>query len=174
MIQLREQVLLAAFVRVQAASPKAVLVMAGYDACGVEERWRPRLECDGYGHRVIFTGVVIGREKEDLLERADLFSLPSRGEGLSMAVLEALAHGTAVMLSPQCNFREAERAGAGVTVARDPELMAAAMESLLADPARLRAMGEAGRSLMRREYSWDVVTDRLLDVYRAAAYSSAE
>jgi glycosyltransferase involved in cell wall biosynthesis len=166
--------LLAAFARVQEACPKAVLVMAGYDACGVEERWRPRLELDGYGHRVVFTGVAIGREKEDLLDRADLFSLPSRGEGLSMAVLEALAHGTAVMLSPQCNFREAERAGAGVTVARDPELMAASMESLLADPARLRAMGEAGRSLMRREYSWDVVTDRLLDVYRAAAYSYAK
>jgi len=153
--------LLEAFARVQAVVPNAVLVMAGSDGCEAEARWRPRLG------RVVFTGVVSGQEKEDLLQRADLFALPSKGEGLSMAVLEALAHGTAVMLSPECNFREAERAGAGVTVARDPELMAASMESLLADPARLRAMGEAGRALMRRDYSWDVVTDRLVEVYRA-------
>jgi glycosyltransferase involved in cell wall biosynthesis len=160
--------LLAAFAHVQAACPRAFLVMAGYDGCDAEARWRPRIERDGYAQRVIFAGVVSGREKEDLLERADLFSLPSLGEGLSMAVLEALAHGTAVMLSPQCNFGEAEHEGAGITVAGDAGLMAASMESLLADPARLRAMGEAGRALMRRQYSWDVVTDRLLDVYRDA------
>ncbi|HEY6141402.1 MAG TPA: glycosyltransferase [Thermoanaerobaculia bacterium] len=160
--------LLETFERVQAAHPHLVLVMAGHDVCDAARRWRPRVEAGGYAQRVVFTGVVSGAEKEDLLHRADLFSLPSRGEGLSMAMLEAMAHGTAVMLSPECHFPEAERAGAGVIVERDPERMAAALTSLAAAPARLRAMGEAGRAWMGREYSWDAVAGRLLEVYGRA------
>lgn len=160
--------LMESFARVQTEHPSLFLVMAGFDNCAAERRWRPRAERDGYGNRLLFTGVVAGAEKEDILQRADLFSLPSRGEGLSMAMLEALAHGVPVMLSPECHFPDAERAGAGITVERDVETMAEALRSLIAEPARLRAMGEAGRALMRRDYSWDVVADRLLDVYAAA------
>ena len=49
-----------------------------------------------------------------------------------------------------------------------PRAMAAALESLIADRGRLRAMGEAGRALAIRDYSWDVVTDRLIEVYERA------
>ena len=87
-----------------------------------------------------------------------------------MAMLEAMAHGTALMLSPQCNF-PAERFGAGMVVEKNAAAMAPALESLIADRARLRAMGEAGRALALREFSWDVVTDRLLDVYERAVRS---
>jgi glycosyltransferase involved in cell wall biosynthesis len=163
--------LLETFARVQAAHPALYLMMAGHDVCDAERRWRPRAERDGYARRLIFTGVVSGAEKEDVLQRADLFSLPSRGEGLSMAMLEAMAHGTPVMLSPECHFPDAERAGAGIVVGREPGAMAAALASLLADPARLRAMGEAGRAWMQRDYSWDVVARRLLDVYGRAVSS---
>lgn len=160
--------LIETFARVQAAHPALYLMMAGHDVDDVAQRWRPRAEAGGYARRLIFTGVVSGAEKEDILQRADLFSLPSRGEGLSMAMLEAMAHGTPVMLSPECHFPDAERAGAGIIVERDPAAMAAALEALLADPERLRAMGEAGRAWMQRDYSWDVVARRLLDVYDRA------
>jgi len=46
----------------------------------------------------------------------------------------------------QCCFPDAERAGAGVTVENDVGAIAASMAALLADPAQLRAMGEAGRA----------------------------
>lgn len=157
--------LLATFARLHGSHPDLYLVMAGYDQCNAEARWFSKARSEGYGHRLIFTREVSGSEKEDLLERADLFSLPSRGEGLSMAMLEALAHGTAVMLSPECCFPEAERAGAGIVVERNLEKMIAALELLLGEPARMRAMGKAGRALVMQEYSWDVVADKLLDVY---------
>ena len=82
-----------------------------------------------------------------------------------MAMLEALAHATAVLLSPGCHFVEAEQVGAGMTAAKHPDALARALCALLRNPARLDEMGQAGRRLVMREYSWDVVTDRLLEVY---------
>src|SRR4029079_904887 len=160
--------LLETFARLRSTNPTLFRVMAGHDVCGAAERWRPKAERDGYAGRLIFTGAISGHDKDDILQRADLFSLPSRGEGLSMAMLEAMAHGIPVVLSPECHFPEAERAGAGIIVERNVEAMVAALESLIADSDRRRAMGESGRALMRREYSWDAIADRLLDVYGRA------
>jgi len=168
-----------AFAAVEREIPDLYLVLAGVDECDAERRWRPIAERDGFAERLLFTGAISGSVKSDLLHRADLFSLPSQGEGLSMSVLEALAHSTAVMVSPECNFPDPEREGAGLTVPKEPAAMADALRRLAGDRDALRRMGAAGRQLAIRRYSWDVVTDRLIDLYerslaasRAAATSS--
>ncbi|HJW92668.1 MAG TPA: glycosyltransferase [Thermoanaerobaculia bacterium] len=150
--------LLGAFAILQREFPKLWLVMAGADECDARTRWAGT-------ERVLFPGVIGGEVKADLLQRADVFSLPSQGEGLSMAILEAMANRTALVLSPGCHFPEAEEVGAGVIAAKDASAIAAAMRELLRDPARLAAMGEAGRKHVEQKYSWDVVADRLIDVY---------
>jgi glycosyltransferase involved in cell wall biosynthesis len=157
--------LIVAAAEVQRENPKLYLVLAGVDECEAQRRWTPVAQRNGLADRLLFTGAISGSVKSDLLHRADLFSLPSSGEGLSMSVLEALAHSTAVMLSPDCHFPDAERAGAGVSVPKDPAIMARAIADLTRDPARLRAMGAAGRRLALQEYSWDVVIDRLQELY---------
>jgi glycosyltransferase involved in cell wall biosynthesis len=160
--------LMQTFARIQNAHPDAFLVMAGVDQFEVRQRWQRLAAHDGYAHRLLFTGSLSGQEKADILHRADLFCLPSHGEGLSMSMLEAMAHGTAVVLSPECCFPVAERAGAGVIVPRDIAAMAAAMDELLRDPERLRTMGENGRELMLRCYSWEAVARRHAEVYARA------
>ncbi|HSY52595.1 MAG TPA: glycosyltransferase [Thermoanaerobaculia bacterium] len=157
--------LLEAFLRVMHDFPDAVLMIAGPDEWGLEKRWRAHVVD---GDRVIFPGMIGGEEKADVLARADLFCLPSVAEGFSIAVLEALASSTAVMLSPACHFPEVEGAKAGVVVDADIERMVAVMRELLGDPVRLRAMGEAGRRLVSEHYSWDLVTDRLIELYTEA------
>lgn len=152
------------FARVKDDFPDAVLMVAGPDEWGLKERSQDR---------VLFPGMVEGEDKADILARADLFCLPSLAEGFSNAVLEALASATAVMLSPACNFPEVERAGAGVIVDADPEAMAAAMRQLLGDGPRLLAMGEAGRRLATEHYSWDGITDRLVELYRDVVAANA-
>jgi glycosyltransferase involved in cell wall biosynthesis len=151
-----------AFERVAAAHPDAWLVMAGVDEIGLAQR-------GAASGRVIFPGVVVGAGKDDLLERADLFVLPSQGEGLSMATLEAMAHGTAALLSPGVNLPEARDAGAAVIAERDVSALSAAMSELLGDRDRLRIMGEAGRRFVQANYSWDGVIDRLIELYARAA-----
>ena len=160
------ETLLDAFARVQSAVPNAILMMAGPDEWRLETSWRERVASEGLADRVIFAGMLTGDDKADVLARADLFCLPSLGEGFSMAVLEALAASTAVMLSPGCHFPEVEPE-AGVIVEADAERMADAMVRLLADPARLRAMGDAGRKLVAERYTWDAVADRLIEVYES-------
>ncbi len=162
--------LLNAFLQVMNDFPSAVLMIAGPDEWGLERQWRARL---GAGSRVIFPGMIGGEEKADVLSRADLFCLPSLSEGFSNAVLEALASSTAVMLSPACNFPEVESANAGVIIATDIERMVPAMRALLSDPVGLRAMGEAGRRLVSEHYSWDIVIDRLVELYRKVLAAKA-
>jgi glycosyltransferase involved in cell wall biosynthesis len=155
--------LLEVFLRVMSDFPDAVLMTAGPDEWGLEQQWRARVPA---GNRVIFPGMISGEQKADVLARADLFCLPSVAEGFSNAVLEALASSTAVMLSPRCNFPEVESAKAGVIVNAEIEPMVCAMRELLADRPRLHAMGAAGRRLVSEHYSWDLVTDNLIELYQ--------
>ena len=156
--------LLEVFIRVISDFPDAVLMIAGPDEWGLEKQWHAHV---ANGDRIIFPGMIGGEEKADVLARADLFCLPSLAEGFSIAVLEALASSTAVMLSPACHFPEVESAKAGIIVDAKIEPMVRAMREMLGDPERLRAMGEAGRRLVSESYSWDFVTDRLIDLYQS-------
>lgn len=157
--------LLEGFLGVAERFPSAVLVLAGPDEWGVEGKYREAVRKKGLEGRVRFPGMVEGEEKIDLLARADLFCLPSAGEGFSMAVLEALASGTAVLLSPGCHFPEVEPAGAGRIVPPEPGAIAAALTDLLLQPDGLRPMGLAGRRFVARSYTWDAIAAQLEEAY---------
>ncbi len=94
----------------------------------------------GIADRVEFLGWVAEAGVIELLARADIFVLPSRNEGLSLAVLEAMAHGCAVVTTPVGATRDAVTDGeSGLLVpVGDPQQLAMALQRLIADPA-LRA-----------------------------------
>src|SRR5262249_11982819 len=140
--------LLAAFLRVHAAFPDAVLVLAGPDEFGLEASLRHRADALLRTRRVIFPGMLDGPRKTELLARADLFCLPSDAEGFSMAVLEAMASSAAVLLSPGCHFPEVEREGAGMVSDVSPAALASALAKLLSDEQALAKMGRAGAALV--------------------------
>jgi glycosyltransferase involved in cell wall biosynthesis len=82
----------------------------------------------------------------------DLCVLPSRGEPLGTAPLEAMAHGAAALVSDECGsvdvIAEAERAGLAVGAlfpAGDGAALTAALARFIDDPAGTRAMGETAR-----------------------------
>jgi glycosyltransferase involved in cell wall biosynthesis len=89
------------------------------------------------------------------LRRATLFVLPSHQEGFGIAAAEALAAGVPVISTP-CGGPEAliAQSGGGVVLKSfAPEELAATVESLLADPARLLGMRRRGRDHVEREHS---------------------
>jgi glycosyltransferase involved in cell wall biosynthesis len=157
--------LLEAFLEAHDRCPDAVLVLAGPDEFGLEAKFRSQVQARGAGRRVIFPGMVQGELKRTLLRRADLFCLPSDAEGFSMAILEAMAASTAVLISPRCHFGEVERAGAGVVVEPAVVPLTEALVNLSADKDGLAAMGRRGAELVRARYTWDSVADQMIDAY---------
>lgn len=161
------QFLIPAFAQARDVAPDARLVIAGPDE-GMLAELKALAAAHGVGERVTFTGMLSGDDRLAALSAADLFALPAVGEGFSMAVLEALACGLPVVLTPGCHFPEAEQAGAGVVVERAVEPLAAALRALLSDASRRAEMSRAARSLVERCYTWPQVVAQLDDAYRAA------
>ena len=157
--------LLQAFERIATAHPEAMLVLAGPDEFGIERDFASRAQAAGLAHRVRFPGMVMGERKSALLHRADLFCLPSDAEGFSMAILEALAHDTAVLISPRCFFPAVAEVGAGRIEEPSVDRLEVALREMLSRPEALATMGRAGRKLVAAQYTWDSITARMLDTY---------
>jgi len=81
-------VLLEAFARIAEAHPKLFLVLAGPDY-GMRDPLARRAEEMGLTDRVVFPGILRGREKWAALHHTVCFCLPSLSEGCSLSVLEA-------------------------------------------------------------------------------------
>lgn len=160
--------LMEAFARIAQRHPDSVLVLAGPDEDNIVGTLQSLASTQSLAHRVFLTGMVSGEQKLDLLGRANLFVLPSMGEGLSMAVLEALASGTPVILSPECNLPIVEQAGAGLVVERDADRLAGAISQLLTDPEALKIMGERAYALARDQFGWPAILNRLEALYQDA------
>jgi glycosyltransferase involved in cell wall biosynthesis len=158
--------LLFAFARIAARVQNAKLVLAGPDDFRLKERLENLVRAQGLEGRVIMPGMVTGETKRSLLSRADLFALPSDAEGFSIAILEALASGTAALISPGCHFEEVQAANAGRIVGLDIDAIAQAMLELLTNPDQLRRSGENAKRLVREHYSWAGVVRKTEAAYR--------
>lgn len=157
--------LLLAFERIAEEFPNALLILAGPDEFDIERDFVLRVQERGLAHQVHFPGMVSGDEKSALLHRANLFCLPSDAEGFSMAILEALAHKTAVLISPRCFFSQVEHSGAGLIADPNVDALAVSLHKLLSQPDKLIEMGNAGYKLVAAEYSWNHITDKMIGAY---------
>ena len=112
-----------------------------------------RVEALGLQDRVRLLGGVA--EPTKLLCKASVFVLPSRSEGFSNAIVEAMAAGLPVVATTVGGNAEAVQDGVtGVLVpADDPEALAAALLAMLEHPERSRAMGDAGQARAARVFS---------------------
>jgi len=128
----------------------------------------------GLQSRVRVLGPVYGDEKLALMRRALCLCHPSRQEGFSVTVLEALASGLPVVISPPCGFDAVEAEGAGLVAPLDPREVAGRLAAICQDPARRRVMGEAATRMVRLSYTWDALSQRLSDAYAAAIEAGHE
>lgn len=97
-------------------------------------------------------------------------ALPTRIEGFSQALLEAMALGVPVIASASGGNPELVADGrTGLLVpTRRPSMWADALDRLLRDPVLRRTLGEAGRQLVRERFTLAQVSERTEAVYRDA------
>jgi glycosyltransferase involved in cell wall biosynthesis len=153
-----------AFARVHEKAPDWQLVVAGPDG-GAREEFVARVKQLGLENSVCLVGPVYGAAKFELLRRAGCFCLPSRQEGFSVAILEALACRIPVVISENCHFPEVSEAGAGLIVPLEPLTIGDAILELATDPDRRRHMGQTGRRLVEERFTWDRVAAQSIAEY---------
>ncbi|MBO0840090.1 MAG: glycogen synthase [Sciscionella sp.] len=127
------------------------------------------------------TGVIWIRQmlpREDviaLLSAATVFVCPSVYEPLGIVNLEAMACATAVVASDVGGIPEVVRHGeTGLLVPYSADAPAAfeaaladAINRLATDADRASAMGQAGRARAEREFGWDAIAARTVELYRS-------
>ena len=102
-----------------------------------------------------------------LISRSDIYTLPSYSEGFSMSLLENLAAGNPVLITPGCNFPEVVQAGAGICVEPQSSPLEEALGHLLDKSTQDRQeMGARGKALVKKSYSWDIQARKMITVYR--------
>jgi glycosyltransferase involved in cell wall biosynthesis len=140
--------------------PGSHLVIAGPDE-GMLDHLHPLLD-----ERMVVTGYLDGQERLAAFAAADLFALPAVGEGLPMVVLEAMAAGLPVIVSPGCNLPEVVEYGAGLEVEPAVPSLAEALRTLLLDAPRRAEMAAAGQKLVAERFTWDAVAEGLETLYQ--------
>lgn len=155
-------------VRALAALPgPARLIVAGPDM-GVEGSLRRLVRRLGLGERVLFLGVLVGRERLDALAGADAVVYPSRDEIFGLVPLEALLSGTPVVVSGDSGCGEVIHAtGGGVVVPYgDVEALAKGMARTALQPEAWRERVARAADRVRRWYGVPSVSERLERIYR--------
>ena len=140
--------LIDAFHLVCSRFPSAHLVLVG-DGMPLFDQLQAKVSALGLADRVHFTGRR--HDIGNVLMALDVFALPTHREALGTVFIEAAAMGVPVIGTDVGGVPETMQAGeTGLLVPpRDPAALAAALETLLANPALRRSMGDAGRELIR-------------------------
>ncbi|MET0102020.1 MAG: glycosyltransferase [Sedimenticola sp.] len=142
--------------------PSVRLIVAGND----EENLTPKLEKQAADlnvtDRLMFTGPVAGDEKHALLAKCSALVLPSYSENFGNVVLEAMAVGRPVAVTPEVGLaRLVSENKVGVVIPGEPEMMGKTLVDFLDDNASLDIMGERGRRLVEERFTWDSVAEQM-------------
>ena len=160
--------LLEAFARLDRPATRLVIVGDGPMRAAIERRTAEL----GLRGRVTFAGNQ--RDVAPWLHALDLFCLPSyANEGVPQALAQAMACGLAIVTTPVGSIEELVADGrTGVLVPpSDPVALAAAIRTLLEDPARRAALGEAAAAEARARLGEDAMVEAMIRVFGEAMRS---
>ncbi|RSL17548.1 glycosyltransferase involved in cell wall biosynthesis [Edaphobacter aggregans] len=104
----------------------------------------------------------------EYLSTADIFALPSRSEGFSNAIVEAMAASLPVIATNVGGNAEAVKDGVNgfLVPLEDPAALSAAIAHLLSDPSQAKAMGLAGKALVAERFTTEAMMNRISTTYR--------
>lgn len=142
------------------------LDIAGWDDGGHEQELRELL-AEKQLTNVRFIGSAYGEEKSKLLRGASAIILASHSEGLPMAILEGWSYGVPVIMTDECHLPDGFAANAALRITTDPESIRSVVQRFASlDVAEKSAIGDNGRSLVERKFTWETIAEQFNSVYR--------
>jgi hypothetical protein len=159
----------------QGLSFRAVVAGDGPDL----QRLRAFIRQHRLSGQVELPGEVPYERMRALMAEADIFFLPSRWEGISLAIYEAMAAGLAIvgadvggqseLVTPECGLLIRPGGEAG-----EVRAYTAALARLLQEPELIRNMGQAGRERITEHFRLDQLGDRMVALLEEAARLSLD
>ncbi len=158
------QLLIPAFRKCRAAN--AVLVIAGPDHDGYRHELEELAASSDDESPILFCGPIYGDDRFRAMRDADLFVLPSFQENFGIAVAEAMAAGTPVIVSDQVALEsEVRGSGGGAVTSCDVDSIARALSTWLGDAALREEAGIRAGNFAQETFSWDRLAERLDEIY---------
>ena len=159
-------VLIPAFAEVARNLPDWHLVVAGDDSgTGYRKVMEDVASASEGAERIHFIGEVRGDDKFAALKSAQAFALTSYSEGLPVAVVEAMACGLPVLVTPGCNVPEVAEADAGWVCNADQKAVAETLKQMLSSGGELESRGEKARCLVEAKFTWPIIAERSIEIY---------
>jgi glycosyltransferase involved in cell wall biosynthesis len=147
------------------------LIVAGGDDEGLQVKLQRQAQRLGLGARVHFVGEVHGSAKAQLLASARLLALTSYNENFGNSVVEAMAVGCPVLVTPEVGAAQLVRdAGAGLVVSGDTATLRRGLLQLWHDDGARARMSAAGRSFVTATLGWAAIAERTERMYRQILY----
>ncbi|WP_040605752.1 glycosyltransferase [Salisaeta longa] len=162
--------LLEAWRQVVQACPTAHLQIAGTGAEPYVAARKKQARTLGIDASVTFCGFLTGADKAAALARAWVFVLPSHQENFGIAVLEAVAAGLPVVISPEVQLASfVQQHDLGRVTDRSPDAIAAALTTLLQDRERRASIAARTSDAVAATFGRSVVGQQLRQMYESTA-----
>ena len=145
------------------------LVIVGFknDNSKFEESLKSFIEENKLKNDVTCLEGLYGKNMEACYRNCDAFVLPSFSEGASIAVLNAWAFSKPVIITDECGFPDAALEGCSVTIKPSSSSIKFGIIACIEmnEDERIN-MGQKGLNLVKRKYSWEVVAEEIIKVYK--------
>ena len=143
---------------------KHQLVIAGTGDDSYVQEMKSLVKSQGIEEQTYFLGFASGDAKIALFSACEIFALPTSQENFGFVLYESLAAGTTLVTTKGVDtWQELEQHGQATICNQDPQAVANAIESLLADPQSLQTRGVAGREWIFEHMN----PDRIIEQYEA-------
>lgn len=164
------ELLIDAFARVLDESKldsRPSLVLVGPADAAYQESLAARARELGVEDATTFAGPLVGADRVAALQSADLFCLPSQQENFGLAVAEAIAAGTPVLISDQVNiFKEIAAAGVGWATPPALDPYAERLCALCKQPDSIAEASHRCVGFARDTYDWSAIAAHWIDHYK--------
>ena len=154
--------LVKSFSRISEDNVKLAIVGGDY---GFKEELEKLIETLDLKDKVLFPGVLTGKNKIEALVDCDIFIMPSRYESFTTSGLEAMACFKPLILTKNNHIQSWVKDNVGLVCEFDENDLSNCIETLLNDDSLCEKFGKNGRKLIEEKYDWDKVSKQIEGIY---------